>query len=161
MNKVIFLDIDGVLLPGRAYYAAYQTKPLVTIFDPCVVGMLNHIAEKKDYKFVLHSNWRRTEPRRIERGLGTLKEYFVEQGILPEYLHEDFMCPMKLSSTRWDDILFWLDAHPDVVDYWIIEDEKCPDLGRWADGRVIQTDFDEGLTVAQMFQILNSPEIVI
>lgn len=153
---ILFLDIDGVLLPGRAYYMASQTQPLVTRFDPCVVGMINRLCVEIDARIVIHSNWRRTEPRRVARGARSLREHFVNEGIEPRHLHSHVLCPMRFFSTRWQDIQAWLDEHPEVgpEDFFILEDEEYPAGWRHAD-RVVRCDFDEGLTVAQFMQIVN------
>lgn len=153
---ILFLDIDGVLLPGRAYYMASQTQPLVTRFDPCVVGMVNKLCAEIDAKIVIHSNWRRTEPRRIARGARSLREHFINEGILPENLHPNVLCPMKFSSSRWMDISAWLEEHPEVgpEDFFVLEDEDCPTDWPHA-SRVIQCDFDNGLTVAQYMDMVD------
>lgn len=145
---ILFLDIDGVLLPGRAYYMASQTDPEVSRFDPCVVGMINRLCVELDARVVVHSNWRRTYE-------GSLRQHFIAEGIGPHHLHEHVLCPMKFSSTRWHDICAWLEMHPEVSpeDFFILEDEECPPGWQHAD-RVVRCDFDEGLTVAQFLQII-------
>ena len=58
MSKVLPLDIDGVLLPGRAYVLPNQTNnPYVTVFDPCAVSMLNSALAKQKRQIVVHSSW--------------------------------------------------------------------------------------------------------
>lgn len=153
---ILFLDIDGVLLPGRAYYMPGQTTPLVTKFDPCVVGMVNRLCRELDAKIVIHSNWRRTDPRRVERGMPGLAEHFVNEGILREYLHPDTLCPMKLTSSRWQDIEWWLEAHPEVgaKDFFVLEDMDPPHDWKHK-SQLVTCDFDEGLTVAQFMWIVD------
>ncbi len=155
---ILFCDIDGVLLPGRAYFLPGQTQPIPLLFDPAVVGMVNRLCRELDAKVVVHSNWRNTEPRRQGLGMLSLQDHFVAQGILPEYMHADPLCGKAAAgSSRWQDIMLWLDQHPEYGDvaeenFWILEDTQPPEGWRYAD-RVIQTDFDEGLTVAQFMDI--------
>lgn len=152
---IFFCDIDGVLIPGRAYYMPGQTWPLVSKFDPCVVGMVNRLCRDLGGKVVIHSNWRGTEGRRVERGMQGLAEHFVQQGIQREYMHKDALCPTQMGGRdRWADILLWLQAHPEVgpEDFWVLEDTQPP--ADWPHvRRVVQTDFDEGLTVQQYLDI--------
>lgn len=54
--RILFLDIDGVFIPQRAYLMADQTKPYVMKFCPSVVGMVNDIAKQTDCQFVIHSS---------------------------------------------------------------------------------------------------------
>ncbi len=155
------MDIDGVLIPGRAYFADFQTQPIPTKFDPCVVGMVNRLCAKMGAKLVIHSNWRNTEPRRAAKDLTSLADHFVNEGIRREHLHADVLCPRKMTSTRWHDIQMWLDNHPEVdltpenERFWILEDTTPPQGWKWTH-RVVQTNFDEGLTVAQYMDILES-----
>ena len=152
---IFFCDIDGVLIPGRAYYMAGQTWPLVSKFDPCAVGLLNSLCQVLSGQIVVHSNWRGTEQRRIGHGMKPLSEHFVEQGILPQYMHPDPLCPTcEEGRDRWKDIRLWLREHPEVApeDFWILED-TCPPWGWVHADRVVQTKFDEGLTVEQYLRI--------
>ena len=103
-HTIFFCDIDGVLLPGRAYYMAGQTWPLQTKFDPCAVGMLNRLCKELDGKVVIHSNWRGTEERRLAKHMRGLQDHFVEQGVLAEYMHGDPLCPSSTRRDRWTDI---------------------------------------------------------
>jgi hypothetical protein len=149
---ILFCDIDGVLIPGRAYYMPGQTWPLVTKFDPCVVGMVNRLCKDLGAKVVIHSNWRGTEPRRISHDMESLDKYFIAQGILPEYMHDDPLCPRKMTSTRWYDIELWLGNHPEETEFFVLEDTSPPPDWKYLH-RVIQTDFDEGLTISQYLEI--------
>lgn len=155
MNPILFLDIDGVLIPGRAYFMPQQTQPLVAKFDPCVVGMVNRLCRDFDCRVVIHSNWRGTEERRVAKGMAGLDAHFVAEGILPQYMHADPLCPISSSRDRWTDICGWLINHPEVKQhgkFFIIEDTAPPDNWVYAE-HVVRTDFDEGLTVSQYMDI--------
>lgn len=157
MNKVLFLDIDGVFIPRRMYNAPLQTRPLVTVFDPGVVGMVNTLAEECGYKFVIHSSWLRTSLQFLQAkgGADNVKDHMISQGLKAEYFHEDNSCLYRFSGTRWTAIHDWLLDHPEVSDYWILEDEPMPfgyDENLRKD-RVMTTDFNEGLTWEQFLEI--------
>lgn len=149
---IIFLDIDGVLLPHRAYYLPNQTKPFVKTFDPCAVSLINMICEKTGAELVIHSSWLRT----TLHGEESVKAHMVKQGIKEEYFHKDDSCKYRFSGTRWFAIEEWLLDHPEVSDYWIIDDEPLPYgyKDTFVDGRVITTDFDEGIQFKHVEMIL-------
>lgn len=153
-DKVLFLDIDGVLLPRRMYNAPNQTRPLVTVFDPGVVGMVNTLAKECGYKFVIHSSWLRSSVLG-SMGITDVKSHMVSQGLKKEYFHEDHSCLYRFSGTRWHAILDWLEEHPEVEDYWILEDEPCHgyDWSVLKQDRIMTTEFNEGLTYNQFCEI--------
>lgn len=153
---IIFFDLDGVLLPGKAYYMPGQTWPIPVKFDPCAVGLLNSLALKLDAKLVLHSNWRNTEARRVDRDMAPLTDWLTEQGILEQHLHPlRPQCPVR--RTRWQAISDWFSGEEcryqkeKVV---VIDDESCPDDWRFRT-RLYRTDFDEGLSYGLYRKILD------
>jgi hypothetical protein len=157
MTRILFLDIDGVFIPMRAYFMAHQTSGIVRTFDPCVVGMVNAICKDTGAKLVIHSSWVRTG----FHGLTYDHEYpvmlhMLDQGIKYEYFHEISQCKYTYTGTRWDAIADWLlnaDRRGEVIeDYFILEDEDQP--GGFKNH--IHTDFDEGFTVSDYFTILEA-----
>lgn len=120
--KIIFLDIDGVLYSGRAavlpanlQLAAQQNDEdgrhsMRDIaekceFDPCAIALVNRLCARTGARIVVHSNWRRNV------GGELTKRKLIEQGIDQGYLHDDWACPMKFSSSKGHDIHTWLDDH--------------------------------------------------
>jgi hypothetical protein len=66
-TKIIFLDIDGPLISGRAKFLPGNRSALrcksdpmhqghYKFFDPCAVAMFNYIIEKIKPKFVLSTS---------------------------------------------------------------------------------------------------------
>lgn len=140
--RILFLDIDGVLLPQRMYLAANQTKPIVTVFDPGIVGMLNTLAQDYGWRFVIHSSWLRTS----FHGKPSVYEHMIEQGLKREFFHDTHSCLYAFTGTRWLAIADWLDDH-EVEDYFILDDESLPWAGyEHFKDKLIQTDFCEGFT---------------
>lgn len=149
--KVLFLDIDGVLLPGRAYLLPNQTKPVVTVFDPCAVSLLNRACQKQKRKIVVHSSWVKFYDKE------ELKDHLEKQGVDVSLLHEDYYTRPELGwrYARVDD---WLLRHPEVTDFFILDDE--PEIRRGGgkyvqSGNLILTDFDEGITTKIFRRILD------
>jgi hypothetical protein len=154
MTKVLFLDIDGVLLPGRAYKLPNQTRPVVTIFDPCAVSMVNEACRKQKRKIVIHSSWIRTGFWSIGKdGPGDVHDHMIDQGINPLHFHEDAYCNRDM-SWRYDRIDEWLARHPEVIDFVVLDDENCPDDWKFKT-HLIHTDFDEGITMKIFQRILD------
>lgn len=54
MKNVIFLDVDGPMIPVKAFYLPNQTKP-ARMFDPCAVGMLNDLLKHTQARIVMSS----------------------------------------------------------------------------------------------------------
>lgn len=118
MSKVILLDIDGPMIPVRAFFLPNQT-PLASIFDPCATGMLLKLLNETDAKLVISSTWGTKGRDRCEELLST-------NGIDPLHLHDDWVTPRKFSSSRFHEIKWWLDRHPEVTHYVAIDDEDLP-----------------------------------
>lgn len=120
MNKIIFLDIDGPLIPVRAYFLQGQT-PVVTLFDPCATSMLNKLLDADtDISIVMSSTHARSGKQHIIN-------LFELNGIDPNRLYphpRDWMTPRKYSSYRSTEIKWWLDSHPEVKDWVAIDDEN-------------------------------------
>lgn len=114
-TRCIFLDIDGPMIPVRAYFLANQTSP-VSIFDPCASALLLRLLEESSAKIVISSIWGQHGRERCE-------DLLRKNGIDPSYLHEDWVTPRKMSSARIHEIAWWLNRHPEVTHHVAIDDE--------------------------------------
>lgn len=134
--KVLFLDIDGVLRSGRS--AMFLQNPhsqlLVASADPfddmdwVAVGMIRTLCKKHEVKLVLSSAWRENWKLDVlgqKLGLEFLDATDTEEG------------------TRGEQIQRWLNTHPEVTHYAIVDDNSGM-LASQAD-HFVQTDFGEGL----------------
>lgn len=138
MTNVIFLDIDGVLLPGRVWIDHPETKSTMFIsWDPIAVRMLNKLVKEANAKIVISSTW---------AALG--KEEFVyhmeKNGMDPKCLWNDtFKWTSHIGiGSRHDSIQVWLDQHKDYDLNWIAIDDD-PSIKPFAE-RAILTSFDDG-----------------
>lgn len=114
-NSVIFLDIDGPMIPGKARYLPNQTR-LMSMFDPCASGMLNKLLVESEAKIVISSTWQ-------SLGLEACAELLEKNGIDGSQIHSDWKTIRKMSSQRTQEILWWLDDHPEVTNYVALDDE--------------------------------------
>lgn len=109
---IIFLDIDGVMLPYLSEYLKTRHEDGDYPFKPESVEALNNIVDRLNAKIVISSTWRTS--RTIER----MKEIFKNRGVTGEII--DYT-PM-LGGDRGEEIQTWLDMH-DYDDFIIIDDE--------------------------------------
>lgn len=114
MTKICFLDIDGPMIPVRAYLLANQTK-LASVFDPCAVAMLNGILQSSTVQIVISSI-------RGQDGRAYCEQLLSSNGIDPKLMHDDWITPRNCGG-RAQEIASWLTNHPDIVDYVAIDDE--------------------------------------
>lgn len=58
--RVLFLDIDGVLVTHRSHVGLHAAEGLMVTADPCSMGLLNRLVSDHDMKVVVSSTWRRS-----------------------------------------------------------------------------------------------------
>ncbi len=122
MTKIVFLDIDGVL--NRRDTFAYSGTSFC-LERECVKRMKN-ILEKTGAQVVLSSVWRK-----------------YEEGKALVRWHIEFIDQTKeLDAIRGEEIKEWLDRHPDVEKYAILDDDTDMLPGQ----PLFQTSIQKGLT---------------
>lgn len=126
--RVIFLDIDGVL---NAHHNTKEREGGFIGMDPHLVRLFNRIVHMTRAKVVLSSSWRHDDDWRhtMERwGLDVVP--FIDR------------TERSMSGHRGEEIQEWLDRHPFVVEYAIIDDgsDMLPDQPHF------KTIWDVGLT---------------
>jgi hypothetical protein len=107
MEKIIFLDIDGVLnvcFEGRDEYGRY--------FHPHFVENLRYIIEKTQAKIVISSTWRFS-------GLIIMQEMWEKRNLPGEVID---ITPHIDICKRGEEIQFWLDNNQ-ISNYVIIDDD--------------------------------------
>lgn len=123
-NNVIFLDIDGVLLPFGSYNWVLDkvfAKPY-NYLDRLVkrtvaVPELRRLAEEKDAKFVLISTWRYLFDDAF------LHRYLVGIG-LGDMLHTEWIAKSDAINYRAKDadVHSWLTEQNFTGEWWIVDD---------------------------------------
>lgn len=108
--KVLFLDIDGVL------NSASTMKHGVHLCNKRIV-MLSRLCKELDLKVVISSSWREIYDLR------ELKELLHRTGFggIPRVID---VTGNDTRGNRGTEIKAWLDAHPEVVQYAIIDDDR-------------------------------------
>lgn len=142
MHPIIFLDIDGVLVP----YAP-DTPSCHQFYPRCVEALKSILVAVPGARVVFSTTWR------LPQHVNALHEQWTAHGFpkglaidgTPD-LREDASLPRMYR--RGYEIRSWLDTHPDVTRWVVIDDERSgiePVLG--ADQSVF-TNPARGLTAA-------------
>jgi HAD domain in Swiss Army Knife RNA repair proteins len=58
-KRYIFLDIDGVMKPGRAYFCEKNSEAVDAGFDPLAVAAINLLCKKTGAAVVFNTTWNR------------------------------------------------------------------------------------------------------
>ena len=140
MRAVIFLDVYGVLI---AYPEGEHTPPQFT--PRCVEAFKSILAAVPDAKVVFSTTWRL--PRHVNR----LHQQWTEQGF-PESLAIDGTPDLREDPSvsrlyrRGLEIRAWLDAHPEVSRWVVIDDERLAIESILDNSRCVFTNPVRGLT---------------
>ncbi len=166
MNKIIFLDIDGVL--NTEYYQGvlqYKGKPWQdeygALFDPKAVAGLKRIIEATGAEIVIESSWKYL-------GLNTLKKLWTHRklpgkvlDITPSLISDKYLLKLNLSESEIDmniskgiEIASWLiDNDKKDAKYVIIDDEYVIMESQLAN--FILTNPYEGITNTQVVNAIS------
>lgn len=128
--KIIFLDVDGVINCRKTTAQFRKTKRMG--IDPILVDRLNTILSNVDAQIVLSSTWRLFKGWR-----DTFKFCKIDVTRIID------VTP-KLNSIRGLEIKAWLDLHPEVTKYAIVDDDS--DMLPAQMPNFFQTTWDDGLT---------------
>jgi len=113
-DKILFLDIDGVLNSKFFYKYIFRQDQGHSRLDPYCVILVKKLVDEFSLKIVISSTWRDGAMDRL------VKELNVND--LVESLHEDWLTPVVRPACRGKEIDIWLSEHPDVKEYLIIDD---------------------------------------
>lgn len=136
MIKVIFLDIDGVLVNSKS-----PTLPRIENLpapDPVCVQALNRIVAATEAKIVISSSWRKGKHRE------DMECTFVHWNVPGEIIG---ITPGRLNQHRGTEIQAWLDFRKELfndVESFVILDDDTDMLHLTT--RLVRTSFSQGLT---------------
>jgi hypothetical protein len=150
-QRVVFLDIDGVLINRRALV---ERRSLSQRADPDCVAALNHITDETGAVIVVSSSWRLDYS--VEELVDLLKAWGVTGSVVGK------TPALDRDSVRGDEIAAWMkERDVQVSDVVILDDDA--DM-RWLAPRLVQTDFKPGLTMVQAkraIEVLRSTDALI
>lgn len=159
-EKVLFVDVDGPLIPARALFLPenlQRTWVEQWRFDPCAVGMLNFLAWAVPDLHAVISSHRVGFAAHVPglEGLTTLDRAFwegiFEKNGLQLKLHHDWITPRRVGGDpKVIEIDRWLAKHPEVTTFAVIDDDfngAEPITPRQVeDYHVVARDYSSGLT---------------
>lgn len=138
--KVIFLDIDGVLISRRTHMLKPgMNDPDLGIFDAGAIRELNRLAATVDAHIVISSSWRRHYTQTVLVRL--LKDFGLEAPVI------GYTPSMPALQIRPDEISAWLGEHAalftEPVEAFVILDDDY-DMGDLT-SRAVQVTSEYGL----------------
>ena len=130
MEKVIFLDIDGVL-NSNFWNDNHQNEISDgTLIDEEKIKLLGNLVRSTDAKIILHSGWKfwfdsylnplREEAAKLKNLL--LEEGIYIEGVTPDFSTDEIRRTKKFSLVKAKEVLGWLDKHNDVSEWIVIDD---------------------------------------
>ena len=152
MLKLLYLDIDGVVLPQRAYLLPKQTT-IVRIFDPCAVSILNEICKETGALIVLHSTWIYSSFWNAISNSDVVG-HCVSQGIKEEYFFDVApYCERDVWMERHERIQLHINKHnPEQI--FVFDDE---DLSAHFGSDFYKCDFEVGISWKHFMEICGDP----
>ncbi|MFM9889923.1 MAG: HAD domain-containing protein [Rickettsiales bacterium] len=146
-EKIIFLDIDGVLATIRMDTATNS----MSNFDPVGMAMLNRLCAEAPAKIVITSTWADDYKFRPEK----LLEEFRAAGFAGEF-HEDWRIDhcTNPKSSRGPSIVRWAEKHGlDAENALIVDDKVIGNLPAAWKKRFVKTDTANGITHEAMVRM--------
>jgi hypothetical protein len=149
--KVIFLDFDGVLnSQGSFLYEDNRRKkhkeqgvkgPVQeTLCNVCTANFQFVLDQYKDVKIVLSTTWRNLYS--IDWLKAKLESYHIDSSRVIDKTPEH-----RMTGDRGQEISHWLDQHPEVTHYIVIDDNDWGISPLHGD-RFVKTTWEGGFTTA-------------
>ena len=169
MNRIIFLDIDGVLNYDFWNQSHQREISNGTLIDAKKVKLLSLLIQRTNAKIVLHSGWKYwfdEDFKPICPEAENLVMLFKKEGLLleditPDHATEEIRRNKKFSHVKAFEILAWLAEHKDI-DNWVVIDDL--DLhSKEIEMHQVKTDPRIGLTIDDVYKaekmLLANPRI--
>ena len=149
MSKIIFVDIDGVLVTERSARIGNHQHGYLGAFDPIAIKMLNQLADDFNAQFVFSTTWRSTYEDHLIHvmnvaGLHTSHTYQIDSykgsKDTPPYF-------TRRGKDRHTEIFDWIIEH-NPLNFLILDDVviKKPISNHW-----VQTSPEDGISY-KMYQ---------
>ena len=150
MQKIIFLDIDGPVIPTPMYFIDNMCSFDRSVVSTIAIGWLRHLVRLSDAKIVCNSahNYISTGTSRSDTIERDLKQDLIRHGIPRDSFHENWRTKfpnptvIKMSDHRSNRII--------AIEEWIRENGETDWVGfddepYTTDSRLVHIDFDVGI----------------
>jgi len=152
MNRVVFLDIDGPIIPFSMYLVNRMASHH-RIIPKIPIAVVNELCKRGNAKVVFNTthnnNW---------DGVPDIDVACVRAGLSPENIHHDTKTRYPQIS-RDQAVIDWLKKHPETTDWVAFDDAKFIE-----DERLVWVDPDAGLHLGHLNQVLdrwNIPQFLV
>lgn len=150
VKSVLFLDVDGPLIPSRVRCLHKAGSGSLNTWDPVAVAAIIDVLKKTSSRIVVSSQGRILGMRRFKEQM--------EQNGMPWLLHPDWAISTDSKMSRAEQIREWLSRHPEVTTFAVLDDEDMPEFGT----RMIKVSYDDGLLYSHQsslhLALHNTPE---
>lgn len=143
-NRILFLDVDGPMIPGYMYFINKNASMERTI-SPISVVLVNKLIERSGAKIVMNT----AHNNNFEAFGVHIKDDLIKAGIPAESFHKHWQTGYP-DVGRLEAIKFWL-AHNDPEADWICFD----DADFTYEENLLLVDFEIGLTTYHFNQALD------
>jgi len=142
--NILFLDVDGPLIPARMYYNGIpRNKDGIFLYDPIAVGMIKKLVDFYELKLVYNSSHN-------DGGLDLMMRQGTTNGFTKEMFHDDPITKFPLGIlNRMDGISEWLTRHSGVDKWAVVDDYTLPT------DRAVKIDFNVGITLDNFEALAN------
>lgn len=140
--RIIFLDIDGPLIPLRMYFNGnrpFNTEYGSFVYDPIAVAMIKTLASKFDAKVVFNSA-HNENPAHIMLHQATFNG-------LKDVMHTDIITQFPHTPDRLSAIETWLKEHSEVTEWIVIDDMPVDSSRNIAHSRQVPINYSLGMTM--------------
>lgn len=144
MNKIIFLDIDGVLNSNQYWKSLHEKGekqyPVRMEFelDPKCLRNLKKIVDETGAKIVITSTWKKL-PKKMEM----FKEYISKNGL---FVYDQTPCHPEGAGNRGEEIRQYLNEHKGQVEKFIVlDDDIFPDFNELTQYLIKTSFYKNGL----------------
>lgn len=147
MNNIIFLDIDGVVIPDTCFFITPHASMKRAAFSPTAIAIVKKVALEANAKIVTNTmhNVHYVENRSVVDDL-------IANGIPRDLFHPDMPSTLFPHDVRgrMNAIKHWMENNS-AKDWIAFDDEKFTD-----DDRLILTDPADGILMSHYRKALNS-----
>lgn len=143
MNRILFLDFDGVLNSDAFLLTVKNRDNPIALLSRRKVALLNKIVEETGAKVVISSHWR------YEFTIGEIRSILEELGFKGQIIG---ITPIIMGMPRGYEIHGWLSGFPGKREFVILDDQDNMDF---LSPHLIQTNSSVGLTDENVQQVIN------